>query len=125
MGKRGRPLGWRKRPSTDIVIGTGDKRFEFPIVRNGNVNKYVTKIYVNEESFGVALVRALRWALEYSEKQRESSNEVELEFWPLVKYRSISGLEKRYVRKIDLPWVYTESKDYMAWVPLVMLQEVA
>ena len=110
----------------DYVIGNGDNRYEFPIVRGGSVKPFVSKLYVNEESFEVALVLAIKWAREYSQNQRDKSNDETLEFWPLV-YRRLTAIRPRvrmYARKADLPYIYVESKDYSEWVHIRLLEAI-
>ena len=110
----------------DYVIGNGDKRYEFPIVRGGSIKPFVSKLYVNEESFEVALVRALKWAREYSDAERAKANDESLEFWPLV-YRRLTVIRPRvrmYAKKADLPYIYVESKDYSEWVHIRLLEGV-
>jgi hypothetical protein len=114
---RGRPKGSKnKNGRSDYVIGTGKERYTFPIVRNGNVRQHVAKLYVNGESFAESLRMALDWAKVYSDSRGVS-------FWPLIKYKSLTP-ELRYVKKIDGNFIYTESKDAIAWLPLVLLEAI-
>ncbi len=113
-----RPKGSKnKNGRSDYVIGVGKERYTFPIVRNGNVRQHVAKLYVNGESFAESLKMALDWTREYSSSRG-------VDFWPLVRYKSLVP-ELRYVKKIDGNCIYTESKDAVAWLSLVLLEAIS
>lgn len=128
---RGRPKGSKNKVSRKVeapryVIGTGSKQWEFPIVREGSVTRVAVSIGVNAESFTEALQAALAWALRYSEKENESSRDIDVYFWPLISYHTLIGNEKRYVKRIDkdYPVAYCENANEGSWLSLGVLERI-
>ena len=116
MAKRGRPLGWRKVKPTEPVVGEGSNRYQFPIVRDGNVRRQVLKLNVNASDWRDALIMAVRWALTYSEDKGATH-------WPLVRYKS-SMPERRYVKRVDGYGAWTESASHGCWLSVAVLEAI-
>ena len=127
---RGRPKGSKNKVNSksEYVIGDSGKRYQFPIVRTGTVRKHTAMLYVNDESFKVALARAIRWAMDYSEGVRANSRDGTEEFWPLVNRLSTipdRRHEKVYVRRLDNESAYIEANDYGCWITVRALETIS